>query len=68
MNMFFSFELLQLMICESIFSMDFNRSLKIISDPLAFTGKLDNKLYQLNLQRIDIFSYIIVKFVGIKPM
>ena len=28
----------------SVFSMDFNRSLKIISDLLTFTGKLDNKL------------------------
>ena len=31
------------MICESVFSTDFKRSLKIISDLLVFVRKLDNK-------------------------
>ena len=43
----FDFKSHQVWICKSSFSTDFNGSLEIVSDLLAFTGKLDNKLYHL---------------------
>ena len=40
---FFNFKSRNLMVYKSVFSTNFNGSLRIISDLLAFTRKLDNK-------------------------